>query len=135
MSVVDASIIVRLLLNRATDTSLRERFRKEDRLHVPTLIDAEVASAVRGFLLTSKSNVRLSPTRAQQMIDDYAELPFTRYPMQPMHQRVLELRANFTAYDAFYVVLAEALDMPLLTDDAKFARAPGLPIIVETWPT
>ncbi|WP_281964812.1 type II toxin-antitoxin system VapC family toxin [Serinicoccus marinus] len=45
--------------------------------------------------------------------------------MAPMQRRVLELRHNATAYDAFYVALAEALGMRLLTDDQKFARARG----------
>jgi len=30
-------------------------------------------------------------------------------PMQPMQARVIELRHNFTAYDAMYVALAERL--------------------------
>ncbi|NLE98385.1 MAG: type II toxin-antitoxin system VapC family toxin, partial [Propionibacterium sp.] len=41
---------------------------------------------------------------------------------------------NFTAYDAFYVALAESLDTSLLTDDGKFARAPTQIAPVETWP-
>jgi predicted nucleic acid-binding protein len=36
---------------------------------------------------------------------------------------VWELRANLTAYDAAYVALAEALEAPLLTRDARLARA------------
>jgi len=51
------------------------------------------------------------------MLDDYADLPLVRYPMQPFQRRALALRDNFTAYDAFYLALAEALSMPLLTDD------------------
>ncbi|WP_202817293.1 type II toxin-antitoxin system VapC family toxin [Serinicoccus sp. CNJ-927] len=46
--------------------------------------------------------------------------------MAPMQRRVLELRHNATAYDAFYVALAETLGIPLLTDDQQFARAPGM---------
>ena len=43
--VVDASIVVRLLQNRAGDEALRERFGQQRRVHAPQLIDAEVASA------------------------------------------------------------------------------------------
>lgn len=39
--------------------------------------------------------------------------------------RAFELRANVTPYDAAYVGLAEALDCPLLTGDARLAGAPG----------
>jgi predicted nucleic acid-binding protein len=39
--------------------------------------------------------------------------------------RIWDLRNNLTAYDAAYVALAEALDMPLLTRDRRLASAPG----------
>jgi len=133
--VVGASIVVRLLQNRRGDAALRERFARERRLHAPALLDAEVASAIRGLLMTSKAAIRIAPERAAEMIDDYADLPIERHIMAPLQRRVLELRDNFTAYDAFYVALAEALDLPLLTDDGKFARSPSQPTLIETWPS
>lgn len=42
-----------------------------------------------------------------------------------MLDRIWELRDNLSAYDATYVAVAEALDAPLLTADARLARAPG----------
>ena len=42
-----------------------------------------------------------------------------------------DLRDNVTFYDALYVALAAALDVPLLTADARLTRAPGLPCQVE----
>ena len=41
------------------------------------------------------------------------------------------LRNNVTYYDALYVALAARLGYPLLTADARLARAPGLPCAVE----
>jgi predicted nucleic acid-binding protein len=41
-----------------------------------------------------------------------------------MTERMWELRHNLTAYDAAFVALAEVLDIPLLTADAKLAAAP-----------
>jgi predicted nucleic acid-binding protein len=67
------------------------------------------------------------------MLDDFRDLPIVRYPMQPHQRRVLALRDNYTAYDAFYLALAESLDMPLLTDDRKFAKSPGSIAVIETW--
>lgn len=133
MTVVDASIVVRLLQNRRGDAGLRERFARERRLHAPALIDAEVASAIRGLLMTSKPEIQFSVSRAEQMLDDFADLPLERYPMAPFQRRALALRDNFTAYDALYLALAEALGMPLLTDDRKFERAPGQGTVIETW--
>jgi predicted nucleic acid-binding protein len=68
---------------------------------------------------------RVSAVRAGQMLTDYAGLRIVRHPMQPLQARVFELRHNLTAYDGMYVTLAEALGLPLLTDDGKFATAPG----------
>lgn len=132
MNVVDASIVVRLLSNRHEDASLRTYFGGLRRIHAPTLIDAEVVSAVRGLLLASKFTIE--PGRATQMLDDFADLPLTRHPVQPLHPRILALRDNFTAYDACYVALAEALEVPLVTTDAKFAAAPRIhDCTVRTW--
>lgn len=133
MTVVDAAIVVRLLQNRRDDTQLRERFSRERHVHAPALIDAEVASAVRGLLLTSKRAAHITAARAEQMLDDFADLPLVRHPMQPYQRRVIALRDNLTVYDAFYVALAEALAMPLLTDDRKFVRTPAHEAVVETW--
>jgi predicted nucleic acid-binding protein len=134
MTVVDASIVVRLLQNRRGDQMLRDRFAQHRYVHAPALIDAEVSSAIRGLLLTSKPAIKIDVKRAEEMLDDLADLPLVRYPMQPYQRRVLALRNNFTAYDAFYVALSESLGMPLLTDDRKYATAPRHTAIIETWP-
>lgn len=39
--------------------------------------------------------------------------------------RIWQLRDNLTAYDASYAALAEVLEVPLLTLDARLAHAPG----------
>ncbi len=49
----------------------------------------------------------------------------------PLAEAAWELRSAVTFYDALYVVLAATLDVPLLTADARLARAPGLPCQVE----
>jgi predicted nucleic acid-binding protein len=38
---------------------------------------------------------------------------------------VRQLRVTVSAYDAWYVALAEALDVPFATLDSRLARAPG----------
>lgn len=134
MSVVDASIVVRLLQNRRDDDGLRERFGQHRYVCAPALIDAEVTSAVRGLLLTTKPSTRITRTRGEEMLDDFAALPLVRYPMQPYQRRVLELRHIVTAYDGLYLALAESLGLSLLADDHKFAAATGHTAVVETWP-
>jgi len=45
--------------------------------------------------------------------------------------RIWDLRENLSSYDAAYVALAELLDAPLLTTDARVGLVPGLPCAVE----
>ena len=52
-------------------------------------------------------------------------------PHRLLAPRVWELRDNLSAYDASYVALAEALQIPLVTTDARLARAPGIRCEVE----
>ncbi|MFC0860860.1 type II toxin-antitoxin system VapC family toxin [Sphaerimonospora cavernae] len=121
--VVDASIVFRLLANVKGDDLLRRRLTRK--LHAPALIDVEIASVVRGHVITSKPEVRISTDRATIMLERYAQLKIVRHSMLPLQPRVLELRNNLTAYDGMYVALAELLGVPLLTDDAKFAGSTG----------
>ncbi|WP_155341433.1 type II toxin-antitoxin system VapC family toxin [Acrocarpospora corrugata] len=121
--VVDASIVFRLLANVKGDDLLRQRLARK--VHAPALIDVEIASVVRGHVITSKPEVRISEERARIMLERYAQLRIVRHPMLPLQPRVLELRNNLTAYDGMYVALAELLELPLLTDDAKFAGSTG----------
>jgi len=128
--VVDASIVVRLSANRTADEDLRRRLSALRTVHAPHLIDAEVASAVRGLLLGGKIDL----SRAVAMLADFAALRITRYPMSSHLGRVIELRNNLTAYDAVYVALAETLRMPLLTQDSQFGRATGHHAELHTYP-
>ncbi|NUW36353.1 type II toxin-antitoxin system VapC family toxin [Nonomuraea sp. SMC257] len=121
--VVDASIVFRLLANVKGDDLLRRRL--AGTLHAPALIDVEIASVVRGHVITGKPEVRVSAERGRLMLDRFAELRIVRHPMLPLQPRVLELRHSLTAYDGMYVALAELLGVPLLTADAKFAGATG----------
>jgi predicted nucleic acid-binding protein len=130
--VVDCSIIVRLLSNVRGDELLRQRLART--VHAPALIDAEVSSVIRGLAITTKPDVRITAGRAELMLSDYAGLRIMRHPMQPLQARVFALRDNFTAYDAMYVALAERLALPLLTDDAKLAGAPGHHAQIQHYP-
>lgn len=75
MIVVDASIVVRLLQNRREDAALREVFARHPYVHAPALIDAEVAAATRGLLMTSKDAIKITVARAGEMLGDFAALP------------------------------------------------------------
>lgn len=88
-------------------------------LNAPTLLDYEVASALRGHALAG----RLSEHRLADAVDDFGALHIYRYPLSTMMRSVLDIRENFTVYDAAYIVLAQALEAPLVTADTKLAGA------------
>lgn len=52
-------------------------------------------------------------------------LAIRRMPLAPLLERMWELRNDVTAYDAAYVALAERLEGPLMTCDAKLSAASG----------
>ncbi len=121
MIVVDSAAIVDALTGVAGTDDLRTYLAAED-LHTPTLLDFEVVSALRGLTLARQ----LSTTRAQDLLGDFDDLPIRRWPSaDALRRRAFQLRHNISAYDAAYVVLAEALECPLLTRDARLARSSG----------
>lgn len=97
---------------------------------VPHLADAEVAHALRGLARADK----LSPDAAAALLRRWQAWTLGRYPITGLLPRVWELRHNLTAYDASFVALAEALDVPVLTGDWRLATAPGVRCPIEVMP-
>lgn len=126
MIVLDASAAVAALLNAGR----ARRFVCEEVIHAPHLVDAEVFSALRRQ--TAGGALALGATR--KVIDVWARLGITRYAAAPLLERVWELRDTVTTYDAMYVALAEALDCPLVTADARLSRAHGIRCAVTVIP-
>ena len=123
MVVIDASVLVDALLVAGP---ARVRL-ASDNLQAPELIDAELLSVLRRLVLADK----LQDRHAMQALATAHRLGLRRYPSRSLWPRAWELRTNLSAYDALYVALAEQLDAPLLTADARLARAPGLRCPVE----
>lgn len=122
--VLDASAVVELLVGSPRGAAVADAVRDagaEDRLHAPDLVDVEVAQVLRRYAAQGA----VPEARATAAIDLLGVLPVTRHPARVFLPRIWALRENLTAYDAAYVALAEALRAPLLTCDARLARAPG----------
>ncbi len=118
MIVVDTSVVLEVLLNTPAAGRIAERlFARGESLHVPYLLDLEVAQVLRRYWLADV----ITPERGREAIEDLADLPLERYPHDVFVPRIWELRGNLTAYDAAYVALAEALGAPLLTRDRALA--------------
>jgi len=118
--VIDASVVLEVLLATPDALPLQNRlFAKKQSLHAPHLLDLEVAQVLRRYFLAG----RLTADRGATALEYLFGFPITRYPHDLFLPRVWELRHNFTAYDAAYLALAEALDAPLLTRDRALAFA------------
>ncbi len=100
-------------------------------LHVPELCDLEFASVLKSGLVRG----RLSTTRAAEALSDYRSLPVNRHRHEALLERILELRDNFSVYDACYVALAERVDATLITADRRLVAAVRayLPLAVITY--
>jgi predicted nucleic acid-binding protein len=128
MIVIDASAVIDLLLDTPRAGAIDRRLSSSGQtIHAPHLLDVEVIQVIRRFWMGKQ----LDKKRAAEAISDYADLPIERYPHQLLLGRIWELRQNLTAYDAAYVALAEALDVPLLTTDARLASAPAARQVAE----
>jgi len=101
-----------------------------DQVHVPHLIDTEVAHSLRQLVAAR----RLAPDAAATLLRRWASLGVIRYGSRGLLTRVWDLRDNLTAYDATFVALAEALGCALLTADGRLARAPGVDCAVTVVP-
>jgi predicted nucleic acid-binding protein len=119
MIVLDASVVVELLTNGILADSIRSDLsRRDESFIVPHLIDVEVVSALRRLV----AGRRIGTDRSDQFLAGLAALPAERYPHTPLIGRIWELRHNFTAYDATYIALAEAMNAVLYTSDGKLCE-------------
>ncbi|TAM66577.1 MAG: PIN domain-containing protein [Microbacteriaceae bacterium] len=122
MLIVDASALAEYLVGstlglRASELMAAHR----NNLHLPHLAIAETTSVFRSWVARGE----LAEQRALGALEDLRDFPAIRYPSEPLLRRIWALRHNLSAYDAHYVALAELLEAPLLTADARIARASG----------
>lgn len=121
MLVIDASVLAVALVDDGPDGDLVRHRLHGQQLAAPALIDLEVASVWRGLARGGHLDAR----RVGLALDDLRDLPIQRVEHTPFLVRCWELRDNLTIYDAAYVALAEALQVPLLTGDRRLSRSPG----------
>ena len=126
MIVVDASVVVDSLIGSAIAS---ERLSGEV-LIAPAIIDAEVGGAVRRRWLHGA----LDEDRAKLAVDALIDLEILRFEHRALIHRAWQLRHKVSFTDALYITLAEQLDIPLLTADARMAGAPGVRATVEVCP-
>jgi predicted nucleic acid-binding protein len=121
MIVADASVTVALLLAQPGFERIATWFSRRGPIHVPEILYLEVVQVLRRRLRHGE----LDPGLANHAFENLVMLPTVRHSHHPYLARIWALRDNLTAYDAAYVALAEGLNAPLLTCDARLASAPG----------
>lgn len=111
--------MLELLLGLGLSSSAERYVFSAEGAAAPDLLNAEALQEIRD----RERRGRIDSTRSREAADDLLALPIARYPTLQLVERAWSLRHNFTAYDAMYVALAEALDAPLVTADGRLARA------------
>jgi len=122
--VVDASCVVAALTasNAAESAGTWARARLgSGPVVAPHLLPVEVTHVLRRQVAAG----RLHGPAAAAALEDLADLGIELYPFEPFADRVWQLRETVSAYDAWYVALAEAHDAPLATLDGRLAASPG----------
>lgn len=119
--VVDASCVVAALVDQGVAGRWAETQLTSDDLAAPHLMPIEVANVLRRAVLAGD----LTRDVGSLAHGDLLALPVALFAYEPLAQRVWELRSSVTAYDAWYVALAELLDAPLATVDVRLSRSQG----------
>lgn len=127
MIVVDASVLFEVVADTPAAESLRERLTSDPEHAAPHLIDIEVFGVIRREWLRGA----LDATAAAQAVGDLKNWPGERYGHRHLLGRAWELRETIRGWDAVYVALAEAFDVPLVTTDGRLATASGPTCAIE----
>jgi len=119
--VVDASLVVAALIDSGIDGRWAESMLEFEALAAPHLLPVEVANVLRRAVAMGE----VSADSASLAHADLLGLRVSLFAYEPFANRVWELRAGVSAYDAWYVALAESLDAPLATLDRRLTRSTG----------
>lgn len=119
--VIDASVVVAAIVGGGETGRWAEHIVSRGELVAPHLMMAEATNALRRAELAHEASRDAAAVAVHNLVD----LPVEFYPFEPFTARVWALRRTITAYDAWCVAIAESLDVPLATLDAKLSRAPG----------
>ena len=96
-------------------------------LHAPAHMDAEVLSALGRLQRAGE----VTPRAVADALHELTSAPIVRHLLSPLLIESWARREDLRLVDALYVVLAAALDAPLLSTDARLARAVDLVELVE----
>ncbi|MCB9110829.1 MAG: type II toxin-antitoxin system VapC family toxin [Anaerolineales bacterium] len=124
--VLDASVGIKLFVEEEFSDKVQQLFAKladdpQAEIHVPDLFYVECANILLKY--TRRFDRPLEDSLAD--LKDLNELALTITSTTELIEDALKLadEKKLTAYDACYAVLAQKLDLPLVTADAPLAKA------------
>lgn len=121
-TVVDASVLVAALVDTGPHGEWAEEILAGGSLHAPELARVEATNVLRRL---ERAKAITTP-EANAAHEDLMQLSLAQFSFDPFAERVWELRQTITSYDAWYVAVAEALELPLATLDERLAKATGV---------
>lgn len=120
MNVVDSSVLVAA---SGEDQQHREWAVAAlgERAAAPHFMPVEVTNAYRRLEMAGL----MTAQAAREAVESALSFDVSLWSFVPTAGRVWELRHTVTPYDAWFVALAEMLDVPLATLDQRLTRATG----------
>lgn len=125
--VIDASALLQLWL--APDATRLVTRLQGASIHAPAHVRIEATNVIR----RQRHAGILKDPAATTAFDGIVRAPLRLWPFEVLAERVWELGANASSYDATYLALAERLALPLITHDGKLSRVPGVRCRVEVF--
>jgi predicted nucleic acid-binding protein len=128
--VLDASALIRGLqrTSEAAAEYVRQIVIGDLTAHVPDLVVAETTNAALRLLRSG----RMTRSEARELIGAVQDLPVAEHRTATHAQAALAVAVDtgLSAYDAFYAVLSDVLELPLVTADRTLAAAVGRAVLV-----
>jgi predicted nucleic acid-binding protein len=129
-AVLDASVFIRGVVDEADDALAWLGRIAEDELDAswPELALVEIANAFTTHVRTG----RISRRRAARAVARAVALPIEATPLDVLAVPAFAVATarSLTAYDACYVVLAETMEVPLVTADRRLAEATANAVLI-----
>ena len=114
-------MLVAALVDGGREGAWAEEIIASGSLHAPELARVEASNVLRRLELAK----HIATSEANAVHEDLMRLNLELIPFDPFAERIWQLRHTVTSYDAWYVAIAEALNLPLATLDKRLARASG----------